>query len=149
MRNQGSVLVKTGTPAIDEPFRAIEEIADNLPARPAATATVLAAVVTPDRLAELTSAADLEGAVRLLEAGAGLLPVTAELATSLLDAHFVPDLPRQAELWPRLVGALHDALAEDQRRGTLGPVKTRALRVAHANPLAVGLSFGLSAMKRP
>lgn len=142
VRNQGLVLTKTGTPEIDGPFRVVEAIARALPARQAATATAVSAGVSPDRLAELALAAGLAGGVRLLEAGAGLLPVTAELAAALLDAHRGPDGPEQVELWPRLVEALHDALTDDQRPGALGPVKARALQVARADPLAVGLSFG-------
>lgn len=145
VKNQGFVHAKVGSPQFDGPFRTVEAIGRSLPARPAATATAVAAGITPGRLAALALAADLPSAVRLLEAGAGLLPVTVELTQSLLAAHRGLDRPEQAELWPRLVEALHDALPEGERPRALGPVKDRALRVARADPLAIGLTVAPSA----
>lgn len=145
VRNQGTVYATTGSPQLDGPFRAVEAIGCSLPTRPAATAMAVAAGITPERLSALVLAADLPSAVRLLEAGEGLLPVTVELAQSLLGVHRGPSRPEQAELWPRLVEALHEALPEEERPRALGPVEDRALRVARADPLAIGLTVAPSA----
>jgi hypothetical protein len=144
VRNQGAVYSTTGSPQLDKPFMTIEAIGRSLPARPAAATTAVAAGISPERLSELVVAADLPSVVRLLEAGAGLLPVTAELGRSLLRAHPASHLAEQSELWPRLVEALHDALTEDQHSGALGSVEDRALSVARSDPLVIGLTVAPS-----
>lgn len=136
VRNQGTVFSTTGSPELDGPFAAVEAIGRSLPARPATTAKTVAAGIGPERLRALALAADLPGTVRLLEAGAGLLPVTAALARELLDAHAPDDGP---DLWARLVEALHAALPEGERAGALGGVPERAAAVAQADPTAVAV----------
>jgi hypothetical protein len=140
VRNQGAVYANTGSPEIDRVWSRIEAIGRSLPARPAATATAVAAGLTPERLSALILQADLASAVRLLEAGAHMLPVTADLAESLMCTHGGPHGPEDAELWPRLVEALHDALPEGVRAAVLGSVEDRALRVAQDEPLAIGVT---------
>lgn len=169
VRQQGVTYSRTGSVQLDTMYRTMERIGHSLPPRPAATCKSVAAGLSAERLAALVLGAELPDVVRLLEAGAGMLPVTSELARSLLTLYPGSRRLEDVDLWPRLVDALHASLrtlretAQDNGQDiapiaghsvlgdvqgaagneewhtALGPVENRALQVAQADPNAVEL----------
>lgn len=118
----------------------VDEVAKQLPERSDATAAAVAAGIGESRLSRLLLTAPLVDATRLLEAGAGLLPITPGLARTVHDRFPAPKGPHDAELWARLVQALADSLQPRDVDAAIGDVETRASAAVHADPLAVTLS---------
>ena len=133
VRNQGLTMAGAGIAAIDG-------IGNQLPERSDTIAAAVAAGIVTDRLSQLLLTAPLADVTRLLEAGAGLLPVTPDLARAVLGRFPTPGRSQDADLWARLVQALADALEPQDWNEALGNIERRAAATAEADPLAVALS---------
>ncbi|MGI8521883.1 MAG: hypothetical protein ACR2K3_01025, partial [Nocardioides sp.] len=136
VRNQGLSMAAAGLAGL----AVVDEIGTQLPERSSATAVAAASELGGDRLSRLLLTAPLADATRLLEARAGLLPVTPGLARAVLGRFTAPERPQDADLWARLVQALADALEPQDRNEALGDIERRAAAVAQADPLAVALA---------
>lgn len=141
IRNQDTLLDPIGSPVFDRAATQMTRIARELPPR---TSPILEAITThldSALVVRLLTAGTLVEAVRLLEALAGTIPLTASEAGAVFREFDAPTDATQADAWARLIDVLSPFVSTGDREATFGSVGHRALVIARSEPSAVALTM--------
>lgn len=141
IRNQDLFFDPVGSLSFDEMINQLKRIARELPPRRSPVLGAIAKHLAPDLIARLIAAGTSADAVRLLEALAGTVPLSAPDAADVFRSFDEPTNPVQADIWARLIDALSPFVPEEERIATFGSVEHRAVLIAQAEPSAVVLTM--------
>lgn len=141
IRNQGTTLDPIGSPAFDSAATQMTRIARALPPRSSQVLEAIAKHLDSILVVRLVTTGTLVEAVRLLEALAGTVPLTASDAATVFREFDEPTSPTQADAWARLIDALSPFVSAQDRNATFGTVEHRAQVIARSEPSAVVLTM--------
>ncbi|MEJ1086721.1 hypothetical protein WDU99_00140 [Microbacterium sp. Mu-80] len=141
IRNQDTALDPIGSPAFDRAATQITRIARALPPRSSPVLEAITTHLDSALVVRLLTAGTLVEAVRLLEALAGTVPLSASEAAAVFREFDEPTNATQADAWARLIDALSRFVSAENREATFGTVEHRALVIAQSEPSAVALTM--------
>lgn len=141
IRNQGLTMDRIGTPTFDRWAEQLNRIAWEMPPRTSTVFDTVAQQLDPTLVVDLATAGALADSLRLLEALAGTVALSASDAAAIFRTFDEPGDPSQADAWARLIEALSPFVPTDHRDVTFGPVQQRAIAIARSEPSVVDLTM--------
>lgn len=139
VRHQRMTLPSLDDPTLDASMRHIERIAAMLPERRQDALVAAASDITPARLVELVTAADLEDAVRVLEATAGVITIDSEAAHAVIEHFWRPADLEGVSLFARLIEQASRDIGPSTWAHAIRPLEDRLQVVTMPDPTVISI----------